>query len=318
MAQPHERPRVLVLMGGLDAERDISLQSGQEIVKALRDPDRFEVIDEVIDKPDLEELKNLVQARQADVVFPILHGPWGEGGPLQELLEEIGITYVGSRPRSARLAMDKLATKRIIQAEGIATPPWCQLLPGEECKIEPPLVIKPVDDGSSVDLRICQNTMQVDAARLELHPRRSRLMAERYIDGRELTVSILCGEVQPIIEIIPAVEFYDYEAKYERDDTQYIINPELPEAVSEQCRHNALLAYRQMGCRDLARVDFILDGDVPMLLEINTMPGFTTHSLTPMAAASAGRDMSSICELLVETALARFGLQPSPMSPVRL
>ncbi len=313
----HERIRVLVLMGGPDAEREVSLQSGREIASALRRNDQFEVFDEVIDRPQCGELGGLIDECRAQVVFPILHGPWGEGGPLQELLEEIGITYVGSRPRPSKLAMDKLAAKAIFTDANIPTPPSQLLSPHDVCDLNPPLVFKPVDDGSSIDLRICRTSRQVEAARRELHPRRPRLMAEEYIQGRELTVSILCGEALPVIEIIPAVEFYDYDAKYVRDDTRYVVNPDLPEGVAQRCQSHALLAFLRLGCRDLARVDFMLDDRGPWLLEINTAPGFTTHSLLPMAAADTGRDMASTCALLVETALARADIAPSPFSPER-
>ncbi|MCZ6835010.1 MAG: D-alanine--D-alanine ligase [Planctomycetota bacterium] len=315
MNQSSERSRVLVLMGGPGEEHDISLQTGGEIARALRQTDEYEVFDVVIDQPTLDELALIIEAHQADVVFPALHGRWGEGGELQELLEEIGVTYIGSRPRPAMLAMDKIATKAILSAERIPTPPSRQLLPEDECDLPTPLVLKPVDEGSSVDMRICHTIEDVQQARKDLHPKHHRLLAEQYIHGRELTVGILGGEALPILEIIPAVEFYDYEAKYERVDTQYIVNPDLPEGIAQQCKNNALLAYRKLGCRDLARVDFMLDHRGPWILEVNTMPGFTTHSLVPMAAQSLGRDMPQICAELVETALARADISPSPMHP---
>lgn len=300
------QPTVLVLMGGPDAEREVSLCSGAQVACALRDSSRFHVRDHIIDKPTLDELKAL--AGDCDVIFPVLHGHWGEGGPLQELLEALGVPYVGSRPDAAKLAMDKLIAKSLLAEVGVVTPPAQQLLPEDECELDPPLVLKPVDDGSSVDLRICHTREQVSKARHELHPKRGRLMAERYIKGREITAGILCGRSLPLIEIIPseAVTFYDYEAKYTRDDTQYLVDPPLPPGVAEQCVQMALTAFDRLGCRDVARADFMLDADhQPWFLEINTMPGFTTHSLVPMAARTTGLDMPALCVKLVEAALAR-------------
>ena len=312
-----DRPVALVLMGGPDAEHEVSLMSGRAVVNALMEADEFDLAAEVIDRPDAAALADLVRRHRADVVFPVLHGPWGEGGELQEHLEEVGRPYVGSRPRPARLAMDKLATKRMLAAANVPTPPACRLEIDDACELELPLVLKPVNDGSSVDLRICRNAEELAVARAELHPRRDRLMAERFVAGREITAGLVGGEVLPLIEIVPATEFYDYEAKYERDDTRYVINPELPQQLVQACRDHAQLAYRRLGCRDVARADFMIDEHGPWLLEVNTMPGFTSHSLVPMAAAAAGQDMPELCTQLVATALARADVTPHPReSPI--
>lgn len=298
---------VLVLMGGPDAERGVSLVTGRAVAAALRDSGRFaNVVERTIDRPGADELRLMVSECRADVVFPALHGQWGEGGALQALLEEADAAYVGSRPKPAALAMDKLATKMLISREGIPTPSARELRTGEECDLDPPVVVKPVDDGSSVDLRICRDQSSFDHARRELEIKRPRLMAERFIAGRELTVGVVHERALPVIEIVPADGTYDYEAKYDRDDTQYRIEPELPDGVTERCRGMALRAHQLLGCRDLSRADFILDDDEGVwLLEINTMPGFTPHSLVPMASAHAGRPMPELCASLVEAALKR-------------
>lgn len=294
-------------MGGPDAEREVSLNSGREVAVALRASKRFNVVDEVIDRPGLDELRDLADG--CDVVFPVLHGHWGEGGSLQELLEQLGLPYVGAKPQTAALAMDKLKTKAIVAKEGVHTPPSQELNSiNDRCTINAPIVLKPVDDGSSVDLRICRTPGEVDAARKELHPKRGRLMAEAYIQGRELTAGIICDQSLPLIEIIPAkaVEFYDYEAKYTREDTRYVIDPELPPGVAQQCVSMAMTTYTRLGCRDIARADIMLDASGrPWFLEINTMPGFTTHSLVPMAARKVGLPMPELCAKLATTALSR-------------
>ena len=305
------KPVVLVLMGGPDAERDVSIMSGTQVAEALRQANQFEIIEKVIDKPTFLELK--VLAGGCDVVFPVLHGHWGEGGPLQEELEKLGLPYVGAKPQAARRAMDKLVTKSLLENDRVPTPRSRQLLAGDECDLQPPIVIKPVDDGSSVDLRICRTREQIDKARRELHPKRGRLMAEQYIQGREITVGILLGEALPLIEIIPstAVEFYDYQAKYTRDDTRYLLDPELPPDVNRLCTRMAMTAFERLGCRDIARVDLIVDQRGPWFLEINTMPGFTTHSLVPMAARHIGLHMPQLCARLVDAALDREAKRPT-------
>lgn len=300
-------PTTLVLMGGPDAEREISLMSGKEVAAALRESGEYRVIEQVIDAPTAAELRAIVDASGADSVFPVLHGKWGEGGPLQDLLEQIGIPYVGSPPQAAALAMDKVATKQLLARQGMPTPHAQRLGGQERCVIQPPLVLKPIDDGSSVDMCICRNAAEVEAGRAALRKRRPSVMAEEFIAGREVTVGIVLDEPLPLIQIVPAVEYYDFEAKYSRADTQYIVQPDLPEQLIEQCQELAMLAYRTVGCREVARVDFMLDERGPWFLEINTMPGFTTHSLVPMAAAAIGINMPELCRRLVQAARARRG-----------
>lgn len=296
------RPSILVLMGGPDAERPVSILSGTSVAEALRASNRFEVIERTIDHPSADELARL----PGDVVFPVLHGHWGEGGPLQELLEAIRRPYVGCDPGASALAMDKMRTKQLAAARGILTPQAAEIGPHDPCPIAPPLVIKPVDDGSSVDIRICHTDAEVSAAREHLHPRRARLMVESYIAGRELTVGLLRGEPLPIIDILPTVAFYDYDAKYDRDDTRYILHPDLPPGAAEQMTTASRRIWHELGCRDLARTDFRLDADGrAWFLEINTMPGFTSHSLVPMAARAIGLEMPALCASLAEDALRR-------------
>ena len=302
-----KRPTILVLMGGPDAERDVSLASGAAVAAALRAARRFATIDQVIERPTTQQLAAIALAAGADVIFPVLHGRWGEGGPLQEILEQIGLPYVGSGPDASRLAMNKLLTKDLLHAEGVQTPDALELRPDDECRLDPPLVLKPIDDGSSVDLRICRSDEEIDAARRALHPRRGNLLAERYIAGREMTVGVFEGSALPLLEIVPAVEFYDYDAKYVREDTRYVIDPEFDQSLKSLCCDIAVDAFHRLGCRDLARVDFMIDEDGAWFLELNTMPGFTSHSLVPMAARHIGLEMPHLCERLVDAAIRRVG-----------
>jgi len=312
MGQGTGRIRVAVLMGGPDAEREVSLQSGEQVAMALGNDPSIEVVRRVVDRPTAAEIASL----GVDAVFPVLHGPFGEGGPMQEILDATGLPYVGCRPKAAALAMDKLATKMLADQVGVPTPGSREVRPGEPIDLEPPLVLKPANEGSSVGLRICRDRAAVEAARRELEPVTPRLMAERYIRGREVTVGVLDGKVLPIIEIRPAVEFYDYEAKYTREDTAYLLDPELPPGVADALRRHTLAVWERLGCRHLARADFLVDSaapHVPWFLEINTMPGMTTHSLVPKAARHAGIDMTALCGGLVRRAIAD-GVRPSTLS----
>lgn len=302
--------RVLVLGGGPDAEREISLQSARAVAHALQA--NFQVIKHTIDCVDDFDLHTL----EGDVIFPAMHGFWGEGGPLQDALEADGRPYVGSGPHAARWCMDKIATKLTALSLDIPTPPSCLFDPRDRIgPIEPPLVLKPTHDGSSVGLHVCRDLETWNNARLRArddicaHPQRS-YMLERFIPGRELTVGLLGDEnhltALPLVEIAPAGGVYDYDAKYARTDTAYTISPKLPPGVAEQITQAALALATHIGVRDLARVDFVLDADnTPWLLEINTMPGFTSTSLLPKAARGIGMSFEDLCARLVELALRR-------------
>jgi D-alanine-D-alanine ligase len=305
------RPRILVLMGGPDAERDVSLMSGAEIVRALRETGEFEVLAQTVDRTDADGLRAEILAHRPDAIFPIVHGPFGEGGPLQEILETIaaahGIGYVGPKPRPAAVAMHKLATKQVASSVGVRTPRSREIHAGEPLDLAPPLVLKPSNDGSSVDLRICRTADEVAAARAQLEPKRPHLMAEEFIEGREMTVGIIDGEVLPIIEIVPAVEFYDYQAKYFRDDTRYVVDPAISAEAAEEMRSATKAVFTALGLRDVARADFIVDARGAWFLEINTAPGMTTHSLVPMASRHRGVEMPELCARLARAAIARGG-----------
>ena len=193
--------------------------------------------------------------------------------------------------------------------------PFEVLCVGEPCRLDPPVVVKPIDEGSSIDLAICHTPEQIETARHEFRHRHTHLMVEQFIAGKELTVGILGGFPQgeralPVIEIVPATEFYDYEAKYTREDTGYRFGAEigLPEWLLEECQRLAMAAHHELGARHLSRVDFIVDDkQQPWILELNTLPGFTTHSLVPMAARKMGLEMPQLVDQLVRLAI-RTGL----------
>ncbi len=304
-------PSVLVLAGGPDAEHEVSLQSADGVAEALRVAGA-EVHRVVIDRPTREDLAAL----PGEVVFPVLHGSFGEGGPLQDVLETLGRPFVGSRAHTARMAMDKLTTKLLAAQLGVATKPACVFNPSDgTCPLELPVVVKPVHDGSSVGLHLCADAEAWSRAHAAVarditqHPGRA-YMVESMVVGRELTVGILeeaAGYVAlPMIEIVPCSGVYDYEAKYDRDDTRYVVNPDIAQPFLDRCQRAAVSLAEALGARHLCRVDFMLGtNNKSWLLEVNTMPGFTTHSLFPMAAAAYGLEMPALCAHLIQTAAGR-------------
>jgi D-alanine-D-alanine ligase len=294
------KPSVVVLMGGPDAERGVSIHSGTAVTKALQTCGEYSVTSIVIDTVTTDDLRTM----SADVFFPVLHGPYGEGGLLQQTLEETQIPFVGSGSSVSECAMHKIRTKEIAKSAGIQTPTWCEVTKEKPCTLVTPYILKPIDEGSSIDLAICKTPEEALRESNRLLSRRPTLLAESYIDGRELTVGIIDGIPLPIFEILPPEDLrtYDYSAKYERDDTIYLPDPFLPE---NDCVEQAMKLYELLGVRDIARVDFLLDACGSWMLELNTMPGFTDHSLVPMAADYAGMSMPTLCTKLVHCALRR-------------
>mgnify|MGYP006267092137 CR=1 FL=1 len=302
--------RVLVLGGGPDAERDISLASAAAIAAALRTVPELEVLELTVDRPTPDEIASWPQG----VVFPALHGAFGEGGPMQDRLETAGRAYVGCGPVAARLAMDKLATKIEAALAGVPTASAALIDPDDDRPPLPtPLVAKPVREGSSVGLHVCEHDGAWADALERVRRARRAYMAERLIRGRELTVGLIAGPTGamtalPIVEIAPASGVYDYEAKYGRTDTVYRVEPDLPRDAAAAMTEGALRLADRLGVRDLARVDFLLGESGPLLLEINTMPGFTRSSLVPKAAARLGLDLPALCLRLVGVAARRAEL----------
>lgn len=317
------RTTILVLGGGPDSEREVSLKSAHFISEALCKAG-FGVRNETIDRMTIDELRAL----PGDVIFPALHGGWGEGGPLQDLLESDGRPFVGSMSAAARHAMDKIATKFTARGLGIPTPEVRLLdLRDTVCPLPFPVIIKPVHEGSTVGLFVCTSTHEWQWARSVIDEQRITSAGERVYmiepcvqrapakgqttprKARELTVGFFDGRALPVIEIVPAEGLYDYEAKYTRNDTRYVVEPELPPGITEKIQQQTVALAQAMNVRHLARADFMLDSDndgthpTAWFLEINTLPGFTDHSLLPMAARHIGMPMPVICGKLVECAL---------------
>lgn len=304
------RVRVAVLMGGLGSEREVSLMSGREVGKALREAG-FQVQDIDLKPEHVAGLAGL----DFEVAFIALHGPFGEGGPLQDQLDAMGILYVGSGGEASRKAMDKVAAKKLFVAAGLPTPPWQVVGQGDDDAaaqayqaLGPEVVVKPIDDGSSVAVTLVGHRQRYAEGLAEVFALHDKALVERQVFGRELTVGVLHGQGMPVVEIVPTQQFYNYEAKYFDDTTDYIVNPELDFEVQKRIRQSAVAAHRVLGCRGFSRVDMILDsdGEAP-ILEVNTIPGFTTHSLLPKSASGAGIDFACLCRYIVEIALCRGG-----------
>ena len=294
----------LVLGGGVGSERDVSI-AGAAAVAAALERAGFAVHREIVERLTADDLARL----PGDVVFPVLHGPWGEGGPMQDLLERDGRPYVGSGPAASRLAMDKMALKLIAAGLGIATPSACVFDADDPGRPLPlPVVVKPVREGSTVGLMVCRTEVEWDHARRAAARSGGAHMIERLIAGREVTVGVVGGEKLPVIEIVPADGFYDYDAKYSRDDTRYIVNPDIPSRVADEITAATLELFDAIGARHIARADFIIDdAGEAWFLELNTMPGFTDHSLVPMAARArpgGAWAMPDLCARLIDGALA--------------
>ena len=301
---------ITVLMGGPSAEREVSLLSGSAIADAL------ESVGHQVTRADISPQDTTALDREGmDVVFIALHGEFGESGEVQELCEVRGLRYTGSNGRASRVGMDKAASKQIFKRGGLTTPDWmiveefhsADQVAGWLAELPPPVVLKPVDGGSSVDITIAADLPQRDEALEFLVDKYSRAMLERYLPGREFTVGIIGNSVLPVMEIVPDGRFYDYRAKYDDDaKTSYVFDHGLGEQIVKRMQEDALNAHRILGCRDVSRVDFILDhAGVPNVLEINTIPGFTSHSLIPKAAAAAGISFEKLVDGIVAMAMNR-------------
>ena len=323
--------RVLVLGGGPDAEREVSIASAGGVHQGCVDAGLDATL-LIVDTPSVDEIR----AWQTDVIFPVLHGKFGEGGELQNRLQQAGHPFVGSGFSASAMAMDKLATKQIAASMGIPTPCSCVLdagLPRQTGELNPPIelpvVVKPVHDGSSMGLHICttqtqwQSALELVAEDITKHPHRV-YMIERYTPGRELTASVISDPdtpdqlvALPLVEIAPKEGVYDYRAKYERTDTLYTVNPQLEPDVAGAIQQQAQRICDSLGVRHLARVDFLLKASGAWsLLEVNTMPGFTPTSLLPKAAGAIGLSMPMLCEHLVRCAQREDRATDTNRSPI--
>ena len=295
--------KVAVLLGGKSAEREVSLKSGTMVLKALR----ARGVDAHAFDPAERGLDALVKEQFARV-FIALHGRFGEDGTVQGVLEWLGIPYTGSGVLASALAMDKLRTKRIWQSEGLPTPAYAVLDKNGDYaavvkKLGLPLMVKPASEGSSIGMSKVRSRAALDEAYALAANYDRVVIAEKFIEGTELTVGILGEEVLPIIKLETPREFYDYDAKYITDDTRYILPSGLSARKERELHKLCMDAFRTLGCYGWGRVDLMLDRQAsPYLLEVNTAPGMTDHSLVPMAARALGISYEDLCLRILEFA----------------
>jgi D-alanine-D-alanine ligase len=322
-----DKPRILVAFGGRSSERAVSIETGQAVAYALeRNGYPTAVIDigtgRILQTPELDNVEKdptkipqVVDlplediARHFSLTVIAMHGGFGEGGGLQDLLEQIGMPYLGSQPASSAVALDKRFTKEVFAAAKIKTPDYQIVTKPEEVLTLPfPVVVKPVDNGSSYGIAICENEADYQVGVKNAFGFSQYVLVEKYIKGQELTVAILEGEsgepqALPVIEIIPKNRFFDQQAKYD-GTTQEIVPAKIPDELAKKASGIALQVHKALYCRHLSRVDMMVDSNGEIyVLELNTLPGMTDESLFPKAAKAAGYDFDKLMDHFVKIAL---------------
>jgi D-alanine-D-alanine ligase len=302
-ASPNENKlRVTVLCGGPSAEREISLQSGQAIAAALqRKGHHVHTAD--IGPNDLSALDH-----PTDVIFPALHGTFGEDGTLQRILEGRRVPFVGSGSEASAWAMDKVRTKEAALELGYKTPAYEVWTPSDvderdDSTLHLPVIVKPIDQGSSVATSIVKQPDDLRPAIANTAKQFGRALVEEFVPGVEMTCGLVGDRNLPPVCIHHKHDFYDFNTKYYTNDTEYDVKPDYPAEMMERARQQSRGLFKHLGCRHLSRVDWIVDPDHELwLLEINTLPGFTSHSLVPKAAGLIGIEFDELVDLLVHMA----------------
>jgi D-alanine-D-alanine ligase len=305
MSSGLKKLNVTVMLGGPSAEREVSLRSGAEVVKALRLLGHQ--VHEVDPRNDKWKLP-----KATDLVFLALHGTYGEDGTVQRRLEELGVAYTGCDAEASRVGFDKFLTKQCCVAAGVPTARFLLIeSPAARWPIgwDPPVVLKPARQGSSVGLQFVERVSDWSKALAEAMRHGSQLLMEEKISGRECTVGILADEPLPVVEVRPKTGIYDYQSKYNTGMTDYFCPAPFDEATTTRVQAAGLGAFKAIGGRDYSRVDVIVrpDGE-PIVLEVNTLPGMTETSLLPKAAAAAGFSYLDLCQRMVNLALKRAKL----------
>jgi D-alanine-D-alanine ligase len=299
-----------VLYGGPSAERQVSIKSGAAIADALEDSGFL--VQRVLVSADFEFRFSLLDI---DVAVLGLHGAYGEDGGIQTMLERWGIPYTGSGADASRAAFDKELAKSRFRDAGLATPDAIAVrsLSFSERfgvgRLGWPMVVKPNANGSSIGVSLARNARELHAAIASALEFDERVLIEQFVPGREMTVGILGDAALPVVEIRTPREFFNYDAKYQDRETQYLCPAPLDEASAASVQQTALAAHKALGCRDYSRVDIIVAADgTQYVLEVNTLPGMTDHSLLPKAAAASGLTFAGLCERIMRMAAERSGL----------
>lgn len=298
--KPLREKRIAVVMGGPSSEREVSLETGKGVYQALKGLD-YQV--SAIDWKPGTSLPALLEAAGTDVVWNALHGTFGEDGAVQGLAACMQIACTGSGVLASALAMDKIASKRVFESQGIPTPRWQIWQPSSPLQISCPLVVKPANEGSSVGVSVVLQESELPAALALAAEHRGPVLVEEYIEGHEVFVGVLDRASLGTIEVRTARGFYDYEAKYESSDTEYLIPAQLPTERRGLLRQLGLDAHLALGCESYSRVDIrVRDSGEAFVLEVNTLPGMTGQSLMPKLAKHAGISYPELCEKILKMA----------------
>ena len=303
--QALKQMKIAVLMGGVAAEREVSLRSGAAVTQALQ---QAGFLAQGIDVQSLSDLQAL--QGECDVAFLALHGRWGEDGTVQAILHDLQIPYTGSGLSASAIGMDKLRTKWMWLGAGLPTPKfqWVSAqrpLDENQFDVPFPVMVKPTHEGSSIGMRKVYDWAALVEAVAYAQQFDEEVLIEQWVTGREFTAAVLGHEALPLIELKTSHDFYDYEAKYQANDTQYLCPVALAQGQEAQLQNMVLEAFKVIGCQGWGRVDFMLDDDQqPWLIEINTAPGMTDHSLVPMAARQSGRSFEMLVVEILKQALA--------------
>ena len=297
--------KIAVLMGGPGSERDVSLATGRGVSKALRSLGA-EVVE--VDVHD----ENFPLSKSVDLAFNTIHGTFGEDGQLQEILEKRGMPYTGDGVNASRAAFDKILSKEKFREHHVVTPEWEVIEAGQRPTISVPLVVKPARQGSTVGVVIVKDANELDSALAEAGKYDRKLLIEKFVSGRELTIGILGDQALPILEIIPKGGFYDFNNKYPFLNPQagggaeHVCPAKIDPSKTKQIQEQALRAFRALGLVVYGRVDVLLsDSGDPFVLEVNTIPGMTEASLLPEAAAAASINYPDLCARIIALSRAR-------------
>jgi len=297
--------KIAVLMGGPGSERDVSLATARGVSKALRS------LGIAVIEVDVRD-ENFQLAKDVDLAFITIHGTFGEDGQLQKILEDRGVAYIGDGVEESLTAFDKILSKEKFREHNVVTPKWEVIDLGQRPKMSVPLVVKPARQGSTVGIMIVKNENELDSAMKEARKYDRKLLVEKFVSGRELTIGILGDQALPILEIIPKGGFYDFNTKYPFLNPQagasaeHVCPAKIDPDKTKEIQELALQAFRALGLVVYGRVDVLLsDTGEPFVLEVNTIPGMTEASLLPEAAAAAGIKYVDLCVRIIELSRAR-------------
>ncbi|MBN1755362.1 D-alanine--D-alanine ligase [bacterium] len=302
--------KIGVLMGGTSSEREISLETGKAIVSSLK---RLKHSPSELVWNELELITKSQELMEFEVVFIAYHGTLGEDGHVQSVLDMLGVPYTGSGPLTSAIGMNKIISRKLFTSEGIAVPPGMELHRWECPSFEVidqsirdsfcyPVVVKPSSQGSTVGINVIESSGFLEGGIVEAFKYDDDILIEKFIPGREFTISFLGDQILPVVEIIPSHGIYDYTCKYTKGGSRYICPAEIDNAVREKLQYMGRKAFKAIGCSGYGRADFRFDGENCYCLEVNTLPGMTELSLVPMAARAKGIDFDQLIDTILNLA----------------